>query len=159
MKKEYNINQKLTLIAIPFIIICGIIALIASRQLVDTIKIKKVKYYCKNGYKLNNNMCEKEITKDSYSIGDINMDNSIDIIDYTTLNNYINNKTNLDDYQLILADINNDNSVDIIDANILNNYLNNINTKSSIGNKVCPDNYTLKNTKCITKEIIKAKKK
>ena len=92
MKKEYNINQKLTLIAIPFIIICGIIALIASRQLVDSIRVKKDIYYCTKGYTLNNNMCIKSIKIDADKIGDINKDNSIDIIDYNMLNKYINNE-------------------------------------------------------------------
>ena len=91
MKKEYNTNQKLILISIPFIIILGIIALIASRQLVDSIRVKKDVYYCTKGYTLNNNKCIKTIKIEANKIGDINKDNSIDIIDLNIINKYINN--------------------------------------------------------------------
>ena len=160
MKKEYNTNQKLILISIPFIIILGIIALITSRQLVDSIKIKKDVYYCTKGYTLNNNMCIKNIKIDANKIGDINKNNSIDIIDYNMLNKYINNEINLDSYQQLLSDINKDNSIDIIDLNIINNYINNIDTiKSNIGASICQDNYKLRDNYCIKRETIKAKKK
>lgn len=160
MKKDINSNQKLTLIAIPFIIILGIIALIASQQLVNTIKVKRNKFYCNKDYVLKNNMCEKELKEDVFKIGDINRDNSIDIVDFTTLQNYIDNKIELDDYQKILADVNKDNSIDIIDTNILKNYLGNKNTiKSYIGNITCQDSYQLKKNYCIKKESIKPKKK
>ena len=160
MRKEYNTNQKLILISIPFIIILGIIALIASRQLVDTIRVKKTTYYCDKGYTLNNNMCIKSIKIDTYRIGDINKDNSIDIIDYNILTKYINNEINLDSYQQLLSDVNKDNSIDIIDLNIINNYINNIGTiKSNIGNNICQDDYKLSNNYCTKKESIKAKKK
>ena len=160
MKKEYSTNQKLILISIPFIIILGIIALIASRQLVDTIRVKKTTYYCDKGYTLNNNMCIKSIKIDTYRIGDINKDNSIDIIDYNILTKYINNEINLDSYQQLLSDVNKDNSIDIIDLNIINNYINNIGTiKSNIGNNICQDDYKLSNNYCTKKESIKAKKK
>lgn len=160
MKKEYSTNQKLILISIPFIIILGIIALIASRQLVDSIRVKKDTYYCTKGYTLNNNMCIKSIKIDANKIGDINKDNSIDIIDYNMLNKYINNEINLDSYQQLLSDVNKDNSIDIIDLNIINNYINNIGTiKSNIGNNICQDDYKLSNNYCTKKETIKAKKK
>ena len=160
MKKEYSTNQKLILISIPFIIILGIIALIASRQLVDTIRVKKTTYYCDKGYTLNNNMCIKSIKIDTYRIGDINKDNSIDIIDYNILTKYINNKINLDSYQQLLSDVNKDNSIDIIDLNIINNYINNIGTiKSNIGDNICQDDYELSDNYCTKKESIKAKKK
>lgn len=160
MKKEYSTNQKLILISIPFIIILGIIALIASRQLVDSIRVKKTTYYCDKGYTLNNNMCIKSIKIDTYRIGDINKDNSIDIIDYNILTKYINNEINLDSYQQLLSDVNKDNSIDIIDLNIINNYINNIGTiKSNIGNNICQDDYKLSNNYCTKKESIKAKKK
>ena len=160
MKKEYSTNQKLILISIPFIIILGIIALIASRQLVDTIRVKKTTYYCDKGYTLNNNMCIKKSKIDAYRIGDINKDNSIDIIDYNILTKYINNEINLDSYQQLLSDVNKDNSIDIIDLNIINNYINNIDTiKSNIGDNICQDDYKLSNNYCIKKETIKAKKK
>ena len=160
MKKEYSTNQKLILISIPFIIILGIIALIASRQLVNTIRVKKDVYYCTKGYTLNNNMCIKSIKIDAYRIGDINKDNSIDIIDYNMLNKYINNNINLNSYQQLLSDVNKDNSIDIIDLNIINNFINNINTiKSNIGDSICQDDYKLRDNYCIKKESIKAKKK
>ena len=160
MKKEYSTNQKLILISIPFIIILGIIALIASRQLVDSIRVKKTTYYCDKGYTLNNNMCIKSIKIDAYRIGDINKDNSIDIIDYNILTKYINNEINLDSYQQLLSDVNKDNSIDIIDLNIINNYINNIGTiKSDIGDNICQDDYELKDNYCTKKESIKAKKK
>lgn len=160
MKKEYNTNQKLILISIPFIIILGIIALIASRQLVDSIRVKKDIYYCTKGYTLNNNLCIKKIKIDANKIGDINKDNSIDIIDYNILTKYINNEINLDSYQQLLSDVNKDNSIDIIDLNIINNYINNIGTiKSNIGNNICQDDYKLSNNYCTKKESIKAKKK
>ena len=160
MKKEYSTNQKLILISIPFIIILGIIALIASRQLVNTIRVKKDVYYCTKGYTLNNNMCIKSIKIDAYRIGDINKDNSIDIIDYNMLNKYINNNINLNSYQQLLSDVNKDNSIDIIDLNIINNFINNINTiKSNIGDSICKDDYKLRDNYCIKKESIKAKKK
>ena len=160
MKREYNTNQKLILISIPFIIILGIIALIASRQLVDTIRVKKDIYYCTKGYTLNNNKCIKTIKIEANKIGDINKDNSIDIIDYNMLNKYINNEIYLDSYQQLLSDVNKDNSIDIIDLNIINNYINNIDTiKSNIGDNICQDDYKLSNNYCIKKETIKAKKK
>ena len=160
MKKEYSTNQKLILISIPFIIILGIIALIASRQLVDTIRVKKTTYYCDKGYTLNNNMCIKSIKIDANKIGDINKDNSIDIIDYNILTKYINNEINLDSYQQLLSDVNKDNSIDIIDLNIINNYINNIGTiKSNIGDNICQDDYELSDNYCTKKESIKAKKK
>ena len=99
MKKEYNTNQKLILISIPFIIILGIIALIASRQLVDTIRVKKTTYYCDKGYTLNNNMCIKNNKIYTYNICNINKDNSIDIIDYNILTKYINNENNINIYK------------------------------------------------------------
>ena len=160
MKKEYSTNQKLILISIPFIIILGIIALIASRQLVDTIRVKKTTYYCDKGYTLKNNMCIKNIKIDANKIGDINRDNSIDIIDFNILTKYINNEINLDSYQQLLSDVNKDNSIDIIDLNIINNYINNIDAiKSNIGDNICQDDYELSDNYCIKKETIKAKKK
>lgn len=51
-----------------------------------------------------------------YTIGDINGDNSIDVIDATLIQKCAAEKTTLTDEQKLLADVNNDNIVDTLDA-------------------------------------------
>ena len=51
----------------------------------------------------------------SFSDGDVNMDESIDVLDIVFTVNYVLGIGSLDNYQIQLADINNDNIVNILD--------------------------------------------
>ena len=55
-------------------------------------------------------------TADNYNLGDINLDNNINIIDITSLIYFILEITNISDYQFNLIDMNNDSNVNIVDV-------------------------------------------
>ena len=63
--------------------------------------------------------------QDNYFAGDINLDNSINIVDITSSIDFILENTNISDFQYNLIDINNDSNVNIVDVmNLVNIILN-----------------------------------
>jgi len=60
---------------------------------------------------------------DNYESGDINLDTSINVVDITTLIDFILENTNISNYQFNLIDINNDLNVNIVDVMTLVNII------------------------------------
>lgn len=68
-------------------------------------------------YAAENNIAFEKINSDSSRIiGDVNGDNSVDVLDATLIQKYTVDKAELTDEQVASADVNNDNIVDILDA-------------------------------------------
>lgn len=64
---------------------------------------------------VNGFICEYE-PEIKITIGDLNGDNSVDVLDATLIQKYAVDKAELTDEQVASADVNNDNVVDILDA-------------------------------------------
>ena len=62
-------------------------------------------------------------SSDNYNPGDINLDNGINVVDITSLIDFILENTNISNYQFNLIDINNDLNVNIVDVMTLVNII------------------------------------
>ncbi|MBQ3969119.1 MAG: dockerin type I repeat-containing protein, partial [Clostridia bacterium] len=56
-------------------------------------------------------------------IGDVNMDNEVDILDCTAIQYYLAKLSEFDENQLKVADTNGDGSVNILDVTLLQKYI------------------------------------
>ena len=61
-----------------------------------------------------------------YTLGDVNMDGSIDVIDASLILRYAANLNTLTDTQKAAADVNGNNSIDVIDASMVLRYAANL---------------------------------
>ena len=57
-----------------------------------------------------------EVTKVSYSLGDVNLDNDISVTDFKLIMNYISEKVEFTELQKKLADVNQDGKINTVDA-------------------------------------------
>lgn len=117
----------------------------AMKKLTVPASVKNIEYYAIGYYPVNNmyvsnsdltvygykgSAAEKYCSKyslyfialDSGKIGDVNGDNSIDVLDAMEIQKYAVGKIKLTGEKLNLADVNNDNSVDILDAADIHKY-------------------------------------
>ena len=106
-------------------------------------------YVCPTSYEQEGDVCKLVI--DTYKLGDINKDNTVDNKDLDIMNNYLSSNYLLSSNELMLADVNLDGKFNISDVNKLKFYLSGMNI-SDINNLVCPTNYVLENNKCIKEE-------
>ena len=73
----------------------------------------------------NGTVSSEVLVRVAYKLGDVNGDESVNIVDATTLINYISaGNVQLNSYQLAAADINGDGQVNIADATLLINIIN-----------------------------------
>ena len=62
-------------------------------------------------------------TLDNYNSGDSNLDNSVNVIDITSLIAFILENMNISEYQYNLIDMNNDSNINIVDVITLVNVI------------------------------------
>ena len=80
-------------------------------------------YYSSYGNEYNLGFTLGYSTLDNYDSGDINLDGSINVVDLTSLINFILENTNISEYQFNLIDMNNDTNANIVDVITLVNII------------------------------------
>ena len=122
-------------------------------------------YYCEDtSYTLTGNMCNKKLSANVVLIGDVNQDGTIDVLDVTMIQKYIEDNSYFDDFKKKIADVNADGKVDKADAELIQKYISEVNisdNKVELGKDViCPIGYTRVGTtnECTKQDSIKAKK-
>lgn len=115
-------------------------------------------YYCiDSSYTLIKNTCTKYVASNAYMLGDVNLDNSVDVDDINVIKDFLEEKKELNSLQLNLADVNNDSQVEMDDVSLLQddiyNKIDNIERKL-----ICDEDYQLDKDICIKKVASEALK-
>ena len=162
--------KKMFLICIPILLVIIGVLVFTNTDLSKIMGNSVTTYECDDGYTLKEDKCVKEIKKQAYLIGDVDMDGSVTLADADLIRKYVDDiefgdgKTvQLSEYQLRLADINKDDDVYYIDEEILKSKLSG--NPGTYGNyasdideeKICEEGFELKNDFCVKEDIVSPK--
>lgn len=117
---SFNKCPKLSKVIIP-----DSVTYIASNAFTDS---ENVEIYCyeesyAHTYAENNNIPFVLLKKISYELGDVDLNDMVDVKDATLIQKYLASITTLDETQVSLADFNGDGQVNITDATAIQKYL------------------------------------
>lgn len=155
--KVYNNRLVIILLVLFFLIAILIFLLFSSHRLSSLRGDSVTSYYCKDStYTLKGDKCVKQVEESPILLGDINKDNNINDDDLKLLSN----QNLLSSIQKKAGDIDESGVLEDSDIKLLEEYIkdvSNITNSNNIGvKKICDDNYTLSNDKCIKEEVLNA---
>ena len=149
-------NKKLLIIAVPVVVILLVVGFVSIDSVTNLMgnSVSNDKYTCEDSsYELKGDKCTKQVQEQAYLIGDVNKDNSIDVLDTVLLQKNFAGKVQLDDYQKILGDVNKDGVVDTIDLAYIRKYIGNgssgtLGATNYINQYACREGLELKDGTC-----------
>ena len=113
-------RKKMIKIFVPVIVILIVVLLFASNNMSGIMGNYVCNYTCLSGWNLQGDKCVKNAQTQSFILGDVNKDNTVNEQDYVIIKQYINTKRKLSYIEKAVADINGDgevNSYDIYSPN------------------------------------------